>query len=61
MDGKKRKIYPEVIAKYQKKAYDMISIRIPKEMAAQFKEKCAERGVSQAQVVKEAIKAFLEK
>ncbi|MBE6530040.1 MAG: CopG family transcriptional regulator [Ruminococcaceae bacterium] len=32
---------------------------LPKDLVAQFKEKCKETGVSQAQVVKKAIETFL--
>ena len=37
-----------------------ISASVPKEMAAAFKERCLERGVPQAQVIKAAIERFLE-
>lgn len=33
---------------------------MPKEMAAAFKERCLEKGVPQAQVIKAAIERFLE-
>lgn len=49
-----------VKARYNKKTYDIISASVPKEMAAAFKSKCRELGVSQAQVIKKAIEAFLE-
>lgn len=49
----------EVKARYNKKVYDVISIRIPKEMAEAFKTKCADEGVPQAQVIKQAIEKFL--
>ncbi len=60
MPETKKKIYHNAINKYNQKTYDTISIRVPKETAEQFKEKCAERGVSQAQVIKAAIQSFLE-
>ena len=37
-----------------------ISASVPKKMAAAFKERCLERGVPQAQVIKAAIERFLE-
>ncbi|HBL41418.1 MAG TPA: hypothetical protein DDY98_07610 [Ruminococcaceae bacterium] len=51
----------EVKSRYNKKVYDVISIRVPKEMAQEFKNACTERGVAQAQVIKGAINDFLNK
>ncbi len=51
----------EVKARYNKKVYDTISIRVPKELSAAFKEKCAGENISQAQVIKQAIEDFLNK
>lgn len=51
----------EVKARYNKKVYDVISIRVPKEMAEAFKIKCAKENVSQAQIIKRAIEDFLNK
>lgn len=45
--------------RYNKKVYDNISVRVPKETAAAFRAKCAEEGISQAQIVKQAIENFL--
>lgn len=61
METKKRKTTTstEVKARYNKKVYDVISVRVPKDMAAEFKSKCAETGIPQAQVIKEAIKSFI--
>lgn len=33
--------------------------RVPKDMAESFKAKCSEKGVAQAQVIKQAIEFFL--
>ena len=51
----------EVKTRYNKKVYDTISFRIPKDLAAAFKESCSIKGVSQAQVLKNAIEEFLNK
>lgn len=51
----------EVKARYNKKAYDTISIRVPKELSAAFKEKCTKENIPQAQVIKKAIEDFLNK
>ena len=48
-----------VKARYNKKVYDSVSARLPKQTVHDFKEKCAREGVSQAQVIKQAIDAFL--
>jgi len=49
-----------VKARYNKKVYSRIAYQLPKELVAEFKAKCKEEGVSQAQVIKEAIEAFLQ-
>ena len=62
MPDEKRKTYTTtaVKMKYNNKVYDTISFRAPKELVAQFKEKCAAEGQSQAQIFKDAMKAYLE-
>ena len=60
MAERKSRTSTEVKTRYNNKVYDVISIRVPKEMAAAFKAKCSETGIPQAQVVKKAIEAFLE-
>lgn len=57
---RKTKTSTAVKARYNSKTYDVISVRIPKEMAAEFKQKCAETGAVQAQIIKKAITDFLE-
>ncbi|MBE6003717.1 MAG: ribbon-helix-helix protein, CopG family [Lachnospiraceae bacterium] len=59
MAEKKSRTSTEVKARYNNKAYDLIAVRVPKEMAAEFKKKCSETGIPQAQVIKKAIEAFL--
>lgn len=61
MAGEKRKTKTstEVKRRYNAKTYTVISASVPKELAAAFKEKCAAEGVPQAQVIKQAIQAFL--
>lgn len=58
---RKTKTSTEVKTRYNKKTYDVISVRIQKEVVAAFKEKCAAEGVSQAQIVKKAVEDFLNK
>lgn len=61
MTETKRKTHTSTAVKqrYNKKAYDNIAVRVPKEMAAAFKAKCLETGIPQAQVIKAAIEKFL--
>ncbi len=58
---RKTKTSSEVKNRYNKKVYDSVSIRVPKDLAEQFKAKCAEQGVSQAQVLKKAMENFIVK
>ena len=57
----KRKTKTSSAAKnrYNSKVYDPILVRVPKEMAQAFKEKCIAENVSQAQIIKQAITDFL--
>ena len=50
-----------VKARYNKKVYDRITLSVPKETAARFREKCRAEGVSQAQILKAAIDEYLSK
>lgn len=59
MTERKTRTSTAVKSKYNKKVYDVISIRIPKEMAESFKKKCAETGEAQAQVIKKAISEYI--
>ena len=59
-EKRKTKTSSEVKNRYNKKVYDSIIVRVPKEMAQAFKEKCAAEGIAQAQIIKEAITKFLE-
>ncbi len=57
----KRKTHTSTAVKtrYNRKVYSSISVQLPKELVANFREKCANNGVSQAQVFKKAIEDFL--
>lgn len=48
-----------VKARYNKKTYGAVTAYVPKEMAEAFKTKCVTEGISQAQIIKKAIEAFL--
>ena len=63
MEKEKRKTSTSSAVKnrYNNKVYSSIHCMLPKELVASFKEKCAKDGISQAQVIREAIEAFLSK
>lgn len=50
-----------VKARYNKKHYTRIPLDVPKELAQQFKDKCAAEGKTCSSVLKAAIKEFLDK
>ena len=56
---RKTKTSTAVKNRYNKKVYDSIIVRVPKETAEAFKAKCAAEGVPQAQIIKKAIECFL--
>ncbi len=58
-EKRKTKTSTEVKNRYNKKVYDSIIVRVPKETAEAFKAKCAAEGVPQAQIIKKAIEDFL--
>lgn len=60
-EKRKTKTSSAVKNRYNKKVYGSIIVRIPKDMAEQFKAKCVETGIPQAQVIKKAIEDFLSK
>ena len=61
MNTEKRKTRTSTAVKmrYNKKTYEDVRAALPKELARTFKEKCAEQGVPQAQVIKRAVEEFL--
>ncbi len=58
----KRKTYTstEVKRRYNDKVYSRITFSAPKDLVADFKQKCADIGVSQAQIFKEAMQKFID-
>ena len=61
MEEKKRKTTTSSAVKnrYNKKVYSSLGFQFKKELVQAFKEKCAEKGVTHAEVVKKAIEDFL--
>lgn len=61
MENQKRKTKTStaVKARYNNKTYEQVRAYIPKELAKAFKQKCADEGVSQAQIIKKAVEDFL--
>ena len=61
-EGKRKtKTSTAVKRRYNEKTYTMIAANVPKDLAAAFKAKCADEGVSQAQIIKKAIEDFLNR
>jgi len=58
---RKTKTSTAVKARYNKKTYDVISARVPKDTARAFKEKCEAEGIPQAQIIKKAVEDFLNR
>lgn len=46
--------------RYNNKVYAKIQAELPKDLVTTFKEKCAEAGISQASVFKEAMEKFIK-
>lgn len=61
MPEEKRKTHTstEVKRRYNSKTYATVIAQLPKDLVADFKEKCASEGVSQASVIKQAIENYL--
>ncbi len=45
--------------RYNEKTYTMLAAQLPKELVAEFKEKCRRQGVSQASIIKLAVENYL--
>lgn len=58
---RKTKTSTAVKQRYNEKVYDVISVRVPKELAAAFREKCVAEDIPQAQIIKAAIEIFLSR
>lgn len=51
----------EVKRRYNEKVYSRINFSAPKDLVADFKAKCEAQGISQAQVLKDAMKNFIDR
>lgn len=58
-EKKKSRTSTEAKTRYNSKTYDVISVRVSKGMAADFKAKCTTEGIPQAQIIKKAIENFI--
>lgn len=47
--------------RYNRKVYTQIAFRLPKDLVAAFKAKCATDGISQAAIIRAAIEDYLNK
>lgn len=59
MANRKTTTSTEVKRRYNSKVYSKIQAELPKDTVAAFRAKCKETGVSQAQIILEAIEKFL--
>ena len=50
----------EVKRRYNNKVYSKIQAELPSELVIEFKEKCAEAGISQASVFRKAMEEFVK-
>ena len=57
---KRSKPNPETKRKYNEKTYLRIVADIPKDLAERFRSVAAERGDSQAAIIKQAVEAYLD-
>ena len=59
MAERKTRTSAAVKNRYNAKTYGTIAVALPKDLVAAFKEKCQQEGISQAQIVREAVERFL--
>ena len=59
MANRKTTTSTEVKRRYNSKVYSKIQAELPKDTVAAFRAKCKETGVSQAQIILDAIEKFL--
>ena len=45
--------------RYNEKTYTLLAVQLPKQLVAEFKERCKENGVSQASILKLAIEDYI--
>lgn len=62
MEKEKRKTKTSAAAKnrYAAKVYGTVLVKVDKQLVEQFKQKCKEKGVSQAQILKKAMEEYLK-
>ena len=58
---RKTKTSSAVKQRYNEKTYGNISVFLQKDLVEAFKQKCVAEGISQAQVVREAVEEFLKR
>ena len=58
---RKTKTSSAVKQRYNEKTYGNISVFLQKDLVEAFKKKCVAEGISQAQVVREAVEEFLKR
>ncbi len=59
-DKRKTHTSTEVKRRYNEKVYSRINFSAPKDLVTEFREKCNSVGVSQAQILKDAMQKFID-
>ncbi len=60
MPERKTKTSSAVKRRYNQKTYSAVTAMLPKDLVAEFKQKCLDKGISQSSIVKKAIEDFLK-
>lgn len=61
MEKRKTRTSSAVKNRYASKVYGTVLVKVDKNLVEAFKQKCKEKGVSQAQILKQAMERFIEK
>lgn len=60
MTDKQKHTSTEVKRRYNEKVYSKITFSAPKDLVAEFKQVCNSKGISQAQVFKDAMQKVID-
>lgn len=59
-EGKRKATTSSAVKRtYNNKVYSVVKAELPKELVADFKELCKEKGVSQSSIIKNALEEFI--
>lgn len=60
MPGKNSEAKIRAVRKYNERNYSQVTVHAPKDLCAAFKAQCRKQGVSQAEILKEAMQKFVD-